>query len=76
MSTKNAVLVAGAHGVSGRAAAEHWASLPDTQVYGLSRRSAPMPMGVEGISADLLDREDLHRELGRISGITHIVFGA
>jgi nucleoside-diphosphate-sugar epimerase len=76
MSTKNAVLVAGVHGVSGRAAAEHWASLPDAQVYGLSRRSAPMPMGVEGISADLLDREDLHRELGRISGITHIVFGA
>jgi hypothetical protein len=30
-----------------------------TQIYGLSRRSAPLPAGVEGISADLLDRDDL-----------------
>ncbi len=76
MSTKNAVLVAGVHGVSGRPVAEHWASLPGTRVYGLSRRSAPMPAGVEGISADLLDREQLQRTLGTISGITHVVFGA
>jgi len=76
MSTKNAVLVAGVHGVSGRAAAEHWASLPGAQVYGLSRRSAPLPAGVEGISADLLDRDDLQQKLGKINGITHIVFGA
>src|SRR5258708_7200019 len=76
MSTKNAVLVAGVHGVSGRPVAEHWASLPGTRVYGLSRRSAPMPAGVEGISADLLDREQLQRTLGKISGITHVVFGA
>jgi nucleoside-diphosphate-sugar epimerase len=76
MPTKNAVLVAGVHGVSGRAAAEHWASLPGTQVYGLSRRSAPLPAGVEGISADLLDLDDVQRKLGKIGGITHIVFGA
>ena len=76
MSTKNAVLVAGVHGVSGRAAAEHWASLPGTQVYGLARRSAPLPAGVEFISADLLDRDGLQRKLGKIAGITHIVFGA
>jgi nucleoside-diphosphate-sugar epimerase len=76
MATKNAVLVAGVHGVTGRAAAEHWASVLGTQVYGLSRRSAPLPEGVEGISADLLDRDDLRRKLGTISGITHIVFGA
>jgi hypothetical protein len=76
MSTKNAVLVAGVHGVSGRAAAEHWASLPGTQVYGLSRRSAPLPASVQSISADLLDREDLRRKLGEVGGITHIVFGA
>lgn len=74
--SKNAVLVAGVHGVSGRAAAEHWASLPGAQVYGLARRSAPLPAGVEGVSADLLDRDDLQRKLGKISGITHIVFAA
>jgi nucleoside-diphosphate-sugar epimerase len=76
MSMKNVVLIAGVHGVSGRAAAELWTSLPGAQVYGLSRRAAPLPAGVEAISADLLDRDDLQRKLGQISGITHIVFGA
>jgi len=76
MSEKNVVLIAGVHGVSGRAAAEHWTSLPGTQVYGLSRRAAPLPAGVETISVDLLDRDDLQRKLKKISGITHIVFGA
>ena len=76
MSMKNVVLIAGVHGVSGRAAAEDWSSLPGTQVYGLSRRSAPLPAGVEFISADLLDRDGLQRKLGKIAGITHIVFGA
>ena len=76
MSMKNVVLIAGAHGVSGRAAAAQWASLPGTRVYGLSRRSAPLPAGVEAIRADLLDRDDLQRKLGTLSGITHLVFGA
>jgi len=76
MSTKNVVLVAGVHGVSGRAAAEQWASVPGTQVYGLARRSAPLPAAVEGISADLLDKVELNRMLAKISGITHVVFGA
>ena len=76
MSTKNAVLIAGVHGVSGRAAAEHWASLPGTQVYGFARRSALMLAGVEGVSEDLLDRDNLERKLEKISEITHIVFAA
>ncbi len=33
-------------------------------------------MGVEAISADLLDPDDLQRKLGAISGLTHIVFAA
>jgi nucleoside-diphosphate-sugar epimerase len=76
MATKNVVLVTGIHGVSGRAAARHWASIPDTRVYGLSRRSAPLPDGVEGIIADLLDPDDLQNKLGTIGGMTHIVFAA
>jgi nucleoside-diphosphate-sugar epimerase len=76
MPAKNVVLVAGVHGVSGRAAAARWTSIPETQVYGLSRRSAPLPAGVEGIGTDLLDRDDLERKLGKIAGITHIVLGA
>jgi nucleoside-diphosphate-sugar epimerase len=76
MSPKNIVLVAGVHGVSGRPAAEHWAAVHGTQVFGLSRRSAPLPPGVEGIRADLLDPSELRHQLGPIRGITHIVFGA
>jgi nucleoside-diphosphate-sugar epimerase len=76
MSIKNVVLIAGVHGVSGRAAAEHWISIPGTRVYGLSRRVAPLPPGVEAINADLFDRDDVERKLGQISGVTHIVFGA
>lgn len=76
MSAKNTILVAGVHGVTGRAAAEHWASLPGTEVYGLARRSAPLPAGVVGITADLLDPDDLERQLKGIAGITHIVFAA
>jgi nucleoside-diphosphate-sugar epimerase len=76
MSTETVVLVVGAHGVSGRAAAEHWASLSGTVVYGLSRRSAALPARVKGISADLLDRYELRRKLKTIKGLTHIVFAA
>lgn len=75
MSLKSVVLVAGVHGVSGYAAGEHWASVPGAQVYGLSRRSAPLPKGVTEIIGDLLDPGDLQRKLGKIS-FTHVVFGA
>ena len=76
MSIENVVLIAGVHGVSGRAAAEHWTSVPGTRVYGLSRRSALLPAGVEAIYADLLEGENLQLKLEQITGITHIVFGA
>ncbi|WP_343698992.1 SDR family oxidoreductase [Caulobacter sp.] len=76
METKNVVLVAGAHGVSGRAAAIAWSKVPNTKVYGLSRRDAPLPDGVEGISVDLLDRADVEAKLGGLKDVTHIVFAA
>lgn len=76
MSVKNVVLVAGAHGVSGRAAAEHWSAIPDTQVYGLSRRSRPLPEGVIPVSVDLLNPADVRQKVGAIKNVTHIVFGA
>jgi nucleoside-diphosphate-sugar epimerase len=62
--------------VTGRAVAEHWASIPGTRVYGLARRSAPLPAGAEGIRTDLLDHGDLQCKLGKLSTITHIVFAA
>jgi nucleoside-diphosphate-sugar epimerase len=76
MSTQNVVLVTGVHGVSGRAAAIHWAAQPNTIVYGLARRSAPTPHGVIPIVADLQNRAALQEKLAEAKGITHIVFGA
>ena len=76
MSTKNVVLVAGVHGVSGNAAAIAWANTSDATVYGLSRRDAYLPEGVKGITVDLLDRHDVERKLNGRGDITHIVFAA
>ncbi len=76
MPSKNVVLVTGVHGVSGRAAALHWRAIPETTVYGLSRRSAPLPEGITPIIADLLDKPSLKAKLAETPGITHVVFGA
>ena len=76
MSTNPVILVAGVHGVSGRAAARHWASISDARVYGLGRRTLPLPQGVEGINVDLLDRDDVQQKLGKLNDVTHIVFAA
>ena len=76
MSTENVVLVVGVHGVSARAAVEHWASHPSTLVHGLSRRGATLPAKVRGIHANLLNRGELQRKLKAIKGVTHIVFAA
>ena len=76
MSAKNVVLVAGAHGVSGRAATLHLSAIPDVSVYGLSRRSAPLPAGVIPISADLHNVANVRQQLGAVKNVTHIVFGA
>jgi nucleoside-diphosphate-sugar epimerase len=70
------VIVAGAHGVAGRAALEHYATLPGTGVYGLSRRSAPRSGKIHHISVDLLNPDDIRAKLGHLSAATHLVFGA
>lgn len=70
------VLVTGVHGVSGRAAAQHWVAVPGTKVLGLSRRSASLPQGVIPIVVDLLDRSALSEALRDIRDVTHVVFGA
>lgn len=76
MSVKNVVLIAGVHGVSGKAAAIAWSKVPNTKVYGLSRRNADLPGGVEGIVVDLLDRADVEAKLSALANVTHIVFAA
>jgi nucleoside-diphosphate-sugar epimerase len=74
--SKKVVIVAGAQGVTGRAAAIHLAQQPDTIVIGLSRRSELAIPGIETIPVDLLNLEDVQAKLGSRTDVTHIVFGA
>jgi len=70
------VLVTGAQGVTGRAAAEHFSKEAGTTVYGVSRRPLDGLGNVSAISADLLDAKDTREKLGTLKDVTHVVFGA
>jgi len=70
------VLVAGAQGVIGRAAAEHFAKEAGTTVYGVSRRSIEGLENVTAICADLFDPVETGKSLGSLKDVTHVVFGA
>jgi len=76
MAGNPTIVVSGVNGVSGRAAAEHWATIPGAKVYGLARRELPMPAGVRFVQADLLEPDDVRRKLAGIPGVTHLVLGA
>ncbi|MDJ0388918.1 SDR family oxidoreductase [Roseomonas sp. E05] len=76
MPANRTVLVAGAQGVIGRAAASRLAAQAGTRVYGLSRRAGGDLPGVEAIPVDLLKPQDVRDKLGGIRDVTHVVFGA
>jgi len=70
------ILIAGAQGVIGRAAAEHFSKEADVEVYGISRRHIEGLENVQPISADLLKPVDTRKKLGGLKDVTHVVFGA
>jgi len=70
------VLVAGAQGVIGRAAVEHFSKDADNTVYAVSRRPVVGLENVHPISADLLDPADTRTKLEALKDATHVVFGA
>lgn len=76
MAENPTVIVSGVNGVSGRAAAAHWATISGAKVYGLARRDLPLPAGVEFVQVDLLQPDDVRRKLAGIGGVTHLVLGA
>ena len=73
---KKSVLVAGAQGVIGRAAAEHFCKEPNVTVYGVSRRPVVGLENVRAISADLLNPDDTVAKIGALKDVTHVIFGA
>jgi len=70
------ILVAGSHGVTGRAVVEHFAAEPDVSVVGASRRTGLGIPGVKEVSVDLTNVTSIRQGLADVSGVTHVVFGA
>ncbi len=77
MSAKHTMLVAGAGGVVGAAAVEHFAGLPDWDVIAVSRRRPPeLPEGVGHLALDLTDASACRAAGPRLAKVTHLMFAA
>ena len=71
------VLIAGASGVVGRAAVEHFATLEGWRVIGVSRRvPEDMPTNATFLSVDLMDRAACEAALSTMSDVTHLIYAA
>ena len=78
MSTST-VLIAGASGVVGQAAAAHFAALGGWRVIAVSRRAPRLPakLGVEHLPVALADGAACARALAGVAGeVTHVVYAA
>ncbi len=75
MPTNGTVLIAGASGLVGRAAIEHYAQA-GWQVIALSRRKPLVATGAHHIAVDLADRLSCGERLAAVQGVTHIVYAA
>lgn len=73
---KHTMLVAGAGGLVGAAALEHFAALPDWEVIGLSRRRPELPAGARHIALDLTDAAACREAAKGLSQVTHVLFAA
>jgi nucleoside-diphosphate-sugar epimerase len=73
---KHTILIAGASGVVGKAATEHFAAQPDFQVLALSRRPFPLPDGVIHVPLDLTDAQACAAAAEQLAPVTHVLFAA
>jgi nucleoside-diphosphate-sugar epimerase len=71
----NKVLVAGASGLVGFAAARHFA-LDDWEVVAVSRRIPPAVERVTFVSVDLQDRQRCREVFGHMGDVTHLIYAA
>ena len=70
------VVVAGSQSISAKGVLERYAALPNTTVYGLSRRKIESSENVRHVSVDLLNPQEVEAKVGPLTGVTHMVFGA
>src|SRR5215469_13701629 len=74
----NTVLIAGASGVIGQSAAEHFANLPGWRAIGVSRRPpVPAPAAnYQHLSLDLTDAAACRAAKDQFAPVTHVVYAA
>jgi nucleoside-diphosphate-sugar epimerase len=75
---RDAVLIAGASGVVGQAAVEHFTDRKDWNVIGLSRRRPELPAGrsYRHLVVDLCDTDACRKAIRAIGDVTHLVYAA
>ncbi len=75
---QNALLIAGASGVIGAGALEHFARLPDWDVIALSRRRPVVARdcGFTHVAVDLTDAADCARAVAAMPPVTHLIYAA
>lgn len=76
MAHQQKVVIAGASGLVGHAAVEHFASLQGWDVVGVSRRVPDDLPGAEVVSVDLMDAAACERVFGEMGDVTHLVYAA
>jgi len=76
MAARKTVLVAGATGLVGYAAMQHFGAMPDTDVIAVSRRKPAETFGARFIPADLTDRETCAETFGALRDVTHVIYAA
>ena len=74
--TRNTVLVAGASGLVGHAAIEHFVARGDWDVIGVSRRLPNDLPGAKLVSLDLADPEACRKASPEFRAVTHVVYAA
>jgi nucleoside-diphosphate-sugar epimerase len=75
---QNHVLIAGASGVIGAGAVEHFCGLPGWQVTGLARREPVVGEGAvyQHIAVDLADRAACAAAVAALPPVTHLIYAA
>lgn len=75
--SRKTVLVAGASGLVGTSAVQHFARLGDWDVIAVSRRAPlDMPATVHHVPADLTDEAACAEAFGGMSAVTHVIYAA